>query len=194
MASSPSRVSARSGTSRSTAARTRSSRWRSFWPQTTRPSWAGRTSWRRRMYFVDSAWGEVRVHPFDPATGIMGGGRPLVRFPNDGSVPDGLTVDAEGHLWVALWGAGCVVRIAPDGSIAGRVDLPVSQVSSCTFGGGDLGDLYTWATSTSPPRLRLQRRGPGPGAARGRPLPLPPRRARPARGPVLRRRPDGKPN
>ena len=96
----------------------------------------------RRMYFVDSAWGEVRAYPYDPETGAMGDGRPLVQFPNDGSVPDGLTVDAEGHLWVARWGAGCVVRIAPDGSIAGRVDLPVSQVSSGTFGGDDLGDLY----------------------------------------------------
>lgn len=96
----------------------------------------------RRMYFVDSAWCEVRSYPYDPETGVMGDGRTLVRFPNDGSVPDGLTVDAEGHLWVARWGAGCVVRIAPDGSIAGRVDLPASQVSSVTFGGDDLGDLY----------------------------------------------------
>ena len=96
----------------------------------------------RRMYFVDSAWCEVRSYPYDPETGVMGDGRTLVRLPNDGSVPDGLTVDAEGHLWVARWGAGCVVRIAPDGSIAGRVDLPASQVSSVTFGGDDLGDLY----------------------------------------------------
>jgi sugar lactone lactonase YvrE len=72
----------------------------------------------------------------------MGDGRSLACFPDDGTVPDGLTVDAEGHLWVARWGAGCVVRVDPDGTIVGRIDLPVSQVSSCTFGGPDLDDLY----------------------------------------------------
>ena len=96
----------------------------------------------QRMYFADSAWGEVREYPYDQETGAMGDGRPLVQFPNDLSVPDGLTVDADGYLWVARWGAGCVVRVAPDGSVVGQVDLPVSQVSSCTFGGDDLGDLY----------------------------------------------------
>ena len=96
----------------------------------------------RRMYFLDSAWCEVREYPYDPATAAMGEGRPLVRFADDGTVPDGLTVDAEGHLWVARWGAGCVVRVTPDGKVVGRIDLPVSQVSSCTFGGDDLGDLY----------------------------------------------------
>jgi len=95
-----------------------------------------------RMYFVDSTWGEVREHPYDTATGSMGEGRALVRFPDDGSVPDGLTVDAEGHLWVARWGAGCVVRVTPDGAVVDRVDLPVSRVTSCTFGGEDLDVLY----------------------------------------------------
>jgi len=96
----------------------------------------------RRMYFLDSTWREVREYPYDPATGAMGEPRTLVRFPDEGSVPDGLTVDAEGCLWVARWGAGCVVRVAPDGAVVARVDLPVARVTSCTFGGEDLGDLY----------------------------------------------------
>lgn len=101
----------------------------------------------RTMYFTDSTWGEVRAYPYDPATGTMGAGRTLVRFADDasvpdGSVPDGLTVDAEGCLWVALWGGSRVVRIAPDGSLVGRVDLPVSRMTSCAFGGDDLADLY----------------------------------------------------
>lgn len=95
-----------------------------------------------RMYFIDSSWREVREYPYDPATGAIGEPRTLVWFPEDGSVPDGLTIDAEGHLWVARWGAGCVVRVSPDGAIVDRIDLPVSRVSSCTFGGEDLGDLY----------------------------------------------------
>jgi sugar lactone lactonase YvrE len=94
------------------------------------------------MYFVDSAWCAVREYPYDQTTGAMGEPRTLVRFPVDGSVPDGLTVDAEGCLWVARWGAGCVVRVAPDGAIIERVEVPVACVTSCTFGGEDLGDLY----------------------------------------------------
>lgn len=96
----------------------------------------------RTMYFVDSTWGEVRAYPYDPSTGSMGEGRPLVSLGGDGALPDGLTVDGEGFLWVAVWGGGCVVRVAPDGSVAGRVVLPASQVTSCAFGGPELDDLY----------------------------------------------------
>lgn len=112
----------------------------------------------RRMYFLDSAWREVREYPYDPATGATGEPRTLVRFPDDGSVPDGLTVDAEGHLWVARWGAGCVVRVSPDGVVVDRIDLPVSRVSSCTFGGDDLGDLYitTARGDTAPEELAAE--------------------------------------
>jgi sugar lactone lactonase YvrE len=96
----------------------------------------------RTMFFVDSTWREVRAYPYDPATGTMGDGRILARLPDDGSVPDGLTVDEEGHLWVSRWGGSCVVRVAPDGSVVDRIQLPVTRVTSCTFGGRDLGDLY----------------------------------------------------
>ena len=96
----------------------------------------------RRMYFVDSMWHEVREFPYDPDMGAMGEGHPLVAFPDTDSLPDGLTVDADDCLWVARWNAGCVTRIGPDGTILGNIELPVSQVTSCTFGGEDLGDLY----------------------------------------------------
>lgn len=55
---------------------------------------------------------------------------------------DGLSLQNEGCLWVARWGAGCVVRVTPDGEVVDRIDLPVSQPSSCAFGGPDLADLY----------------------------------------------------
>ena len=96
----------------------------------------------RTMYFIDSTWLEVHAYPYDRVAGTMGEGRVLIRFPDDGSVPDGMTVDEEGHLWVARWGGSCVQRIAPDGSVGQRIELPVRRVTSCTFGGGDLGDLY----------------------------------------------------
>jgi sugar lactone lactonase YvrE len=101
----------------------------------------------RTMYFVESTSRVVTAYDFDPTTGAISDGRCFLRTgPEIGlparAVPDGLTVDAQGLVWVAAWGGGCVLRVAPDGAVAGRVDLPVSQVSSCAFGGSDMADLY----------------------------------------------------
>jgi sugar lactone lactonase YvrE len=60
----------------------------------------------------------------------------------EGSYPDGSNVDAEGHVWNAHWGGGRVVRYAPDGSISGSIELPVSQPTCVAFGGKDLDILY----------------------------------------------------
>src|SRR5262249_30759738 len=56
--------------------------------------------------------------------------------------PDGAAVDAEGHVWSARWGASAVVRLAPDGRIVEVVPIPAERVTSCAFGGADLGTLY----------------------------------------------------
>lgn len=99
----------------------------------------------RTMYYIDSFAFGVHAFDFDPASGAVSGRRPLIEIPFDRShptVPDGMTVDAEGYLWVAVWGASEVRRYAPDGTPVARIELPVTQVTSCTFGGDDLGDLY----------------------------------------------------
>ena len=97
----------------------------------------------RRMYFIDSMRRQVTEQVFDAATRMVEPGRPLLGFPADAGLPDGMTIDAEGCLWVAMWDGGRVLRIAPDGRAIDGIDVPgVSQVSSCTFGGEDLGDLY----------------------------------------------------
>lgn len=96
----------------------------------------------QRMYFVDSTQGVVMEHPYDVETGEIGPGHSLIRFAEGEGAPDGMTIDAEGYLWVALWGGSRVQRISPEGRLADRIDLPVSQASSCTFGGDDLTDLY----------------------------------------------------
>jgi sugar lactone lactonase YvrE len=100
-----------------------------------------------RMYFAESMSRVVTVYDFSADTGEISGGRPLIRIGpalglTDAAVPDGLTVDAAGFVWVAVWNGSCVIRVSPDGAIVGRVDLPVSQVSSIAFGGADLSDLY----------------------------------------------------
>ncbi len=96
-----------------------------------------------RMYFIDTRRREVTVHAFDLATRSIDAGRPLVAVADGAGLPDGMAIDAAGCLWVGLWGGGCVQRFSPDGRPLDRVEVPgASQVSSCAFGGEDLGDLY----------------------------------------------------
>ncbi|MEV4333563.1 SMP-30/gluconolactonase/LRE family protein [Streptomyces sp. NPDC049597] len=91
------------------------------------------------MYYADSATGRVDVFDYDLATGTPAGRRPFAAF--DGGVPDGLTVDGEGNIWVAVWGAGHVRAFAPDGVCHTVVDVPASHVTSVAFAGPALDTL-----------------------------------------------------
>jgi sugar lactone lactonase YvrE len=95
-----------------------------------------------RMYFVDSATQGIDVFDYDVASGSCGARRRLVDIAPVDGVPDGMTVDADGRLWVACFGAGAVRCFSPSGELLQVIDFPVSQVTSCAFGGGDLSDLY----------------------------------------------------
>lgn len=98
-----------------------------------------------RMYFVDSGPWTLDVLDYDMATGEATDRRRLVDV-TEGS-PDGLAVDAEGGIWLAVWGAGAVHRYAPDGTLEEVVAMPTSKVASCCFGGADLSDLYVTTAS-----------------------------------------------
>lgn len=87
-------------------------------------------------YFIDSGTGRV-----DALDGDLSGRRPLVRIDPELGVPDGLTTDAEGGVWVALWEGGAVHRYDATGQLTEIVTLPVAKVTSCAFGGDDLSDL-----------------------------------------------------
>ena len=95
---------------------------------------------RRLFYFADSLAGGVDVFDTDQDTGALSGRRRFV--PVSGGLPDGLTLDAEGCLWLAVWGSGELRRYTPDGRLDTVVSLPVEQVTSAAFGGTDLGTLY----------------------------------------------------
>ncbi len=95
-----------------------------------------------RMYYVDSPTRRVDMLDYDPATGAIAGRRPFARIDAGDAVPDGLAVDSEGCVWVALWDGGAVLRFGPDGRIRHSLELPVPRVSSCAFGGHDLETLY----------------------------------------------------
>lgn len=95
-----------------------------------------------RFYFVDSPTRRIDVFDFDSETGALENRRPLAAVEVEGAVPDGLTVDAEGGVWVALhggWGLRCY---SPEGELKAVVDLPVARITSCCFGGSELRDLY----------------------------------------------------
>jgi sugar lactone lactonase YvrE len=94
------------------------------------------------MYYVDSDTGRVDVFDVDPADGQITSRRTLVEIELAGAQPDGLTVDAEGLLWVALWNGGRIRRYTPDGRLDREVLLPVDQVTSVAFGGPSLDALY----------------------------------------------------
>lgn len=94
------------------------------------------------MYLIDSFGLRLDAFDYDAATGALGPARTLVRFADDGTLPDGMTVDAEGYLWVVMYAGGAIRRYAPDGTLDRVIPVPVSQPTSCTFGGPDYTDLY----------------------------------------------------
>lgn len=96
----------------------------------------------RAMYYIDSAAHGIDRFDFEPETGFVSRRGRLVDLPKAWGLPDGMTVDEEGLLWVAFWGGSAVRRLTPAGQVVSVVEMPVSLVTSCAFGGEDLSDLY----------------------------------------------------
>jgi sugar lactone lactonase YvrE len=92
-----------------------------------------------RMYFADTPTGLVDVFDYDLATGAVTSRRHFVEV---GGSPDGLCVDADGCVWVALWGDGQVRRYTPDGKLDRTIAVPANLTTACCFGGSNLTDLY----------------------------------------------------
>jgi sugar lactone lactonase YvrE len=89
-----------------------------------------------RAYYVDTPTRQITVFDYD---GELRDGRPFARTD---AHPDGLTVDAEGGVWVALYDGGAVLRFTRDGSLDARIDVPAGHVTACTFGGERLDRLF----------------------------------------------------
>ncbi|MFC1671563.1 SMP-30/gluconolactonase/LRE family protein [Planctomycetota bacterium] len=111
------------------------------------------------LYFTDSTRAEIYAYEYSVDTGEIGNRRVFVstKLP---AIPDGMTVDAEDHVWSAYWDGGCVVRYAPDGAEVMRVDIPTSLTTSVMFGGPDLDELYV----TSAGGENRDKNGPDAGA------------------------------
>ena len=96
----------------------------------------------RRMYFADSMTREIRVCGYNPCSGEIGAPRTFVAADAAPGAPDGACVDADGFLWSARWGAGRVMRFAPDGRLDRVLELDAAQPSCPAFGGPGLSTLY----------------------------------------------------
>jgi sugar lactone lactonase YvrE len=96
----------------------------------------------RIMYFTDFGRRVIYAYDFDPDTGAVMRRRPFIEVPAEAGFPDGMTVDAEGCLWVAHWDGWQVSRYGPDGKSREMVRMPVQRPTSCAFGGPDLSVLY----------------------------------------------------
>jgi len=93
------------------------------------------------MYYVDSPTHLIYAYDYDRATGEITGRRDFARV-DESMVPDGLTVDAEGCVWCAMWDGACVMRFDPGGTLMKTVKLPTPNITSVMFGGPDLDQLY----------------------------------------------------
>lgn len=97
------------------------------------------------MYFIDSPTRTVGVYDFDLATAEISL-RSSIEIALPG-IPDGMTLDAEGNLWVAIWDGSAVMQLSPSGKLLQEIKLPASRITSCTFGGRDLTKLFITTAS-----------------------------------------------
>lgn len=97
----------------------------------------------RTMYYTDTLLYAIFAYDFDPETGTISNRRPFLEIePASEGLPDGLTVDAEGHVWAALVNYGCILRIDPAGNLERIVDFPATRGTCCAFGGPNYEHLY----------------------------------------------------
>jgi sugar lactone lactonase YvrE len=92
----------------------------------------------RHVYYNDTPTGRVTRYAFDPETGTFGERHTLATIDPAQGQPDGMALDEDGGVWVALWGGGAVHRYDETGTLTERIELPVRQVTACTFGGTTL--------------------------------------------------------
>lgn len=110
------------------------------------PNGMGFTPDLKSMYFTDTIERTIRVYDYDRDSGDLSNPRIFAKTAGS-ALPDGLTVDAEGDVWSAMWEGGCVIRYAPDGREKDSVNLPVNKPTSLAFGGADLSHLYVTSAS-----------------------------------------------
>lgn len=96
-----------------------------------------------KMYYIDSPTQKVVVYDYNNETGEINNGKVAVEIPTEIGLPDGMTIDVNGNLWVALYGGAAVTCWNPEtGKLLRKIKVPAKNVTSCAFGDEDLGTLY----------------------------------------------------
>jgi sugar lactone lactonase YvrE len=97
----------------------------------------------RTLYFIDTPTRQVLAYDYDLQSGAIANPRLAVSVPAVLGWPDGMTSDASGRLWVALWGGAALTVWDPaNGALLEKIELPAKNVTSCAFGGPDGSQLY----------------------------------------------------
>lgn len=97
----------------------------------------------RIFYHIDSPASKIAFYDHDSKTGDFTAKKTIIEIPKEDGFPDGMTIDEDGMLWIAHWNGWQITRWNPDtGKKLLRIALPVANVTSCTFGGDDLQDIY----------------------------------------------------
>lgn len=105
----------------------------------------------RHFYFGDTLSNVIWVYDYDLSTGTISNEHPFLEGFARG-FPDGSSMDSEGFLWNCRFYGSCIVRVAPDGTIDRVVEMPVQNITTCTFGGADLTTLFVTTASAESPR------------------------------------------
>ena len=106
----------------------------------------------RRFYLADSTKGTITAYPYDPDEGGLGPGRTLITIARSDGAPDGLAVDCDGCLWIAICGGAAVRRYSDRGPLIDTIHLPTPLVTSCAFGGPDQEQLFITTAATGLPQ------------------------------------------
>ena len=113
------------------------------------------------FYDIDSGTYRIDAFDFDLESGALSNRSTLVQLREDEGQPDGLIIDSDGHLWVALWDGWQVRRYSPGGDLDTVIDMPVARPTCCALGGSDLRDLYITTAMPDSAGERQTRRCPG---------------------------------
>ena len=100
------------------------------------------------LYFADTTAQTITRYAYDLTSGTVSDPKVVIRVPNEIGHPDGMTIDEEGKLWIALWGGGALTRWDPEtGDMLEKYELPALNVSSCCFGGENMDTLFITTAS-----------------------------------------------
>ncbi len=110
------------------------------------------------MYYIDTLRKNVRAFDYADDTGDISNERVIINVPEEMGMPDGMAIDSEGMLWVARYGGSCVSRWNPNtAQLLEKIDLPVTQVTACAFGGQNLDILFITSAAQELDAAELER-------------------------------------